>query len=148
MIKNKEDIKDFSSKLLKVNRVSKVVKGGKRFSFSALVVVGDKNGRMGYAMGSASDVSAAVKKATDKASRNMFSVSLKEKRTILYDVEAKYGAARVVLRKAPPGSGIIAGQCMGAAFELLGLRDIVAKSLGSSTPHNVIRAVAKALQSF
>lgn len=133
-----EEAKGISSKLIKVNRVSKVVKGGKRFSFSALVVVGDKKGKMGYAMGSASDVSEAVKKATEKASKAMFAIPLKENRTIFYDIKGAHGAAKVILRSAPAGSGIIAGQCMGAAFELLGIRDIVSKSLGSSDRKSVV----------
>jgi small subunit ribosomal protein S5 len=137
-----------SSKLVKVNRVSKVVKGGKRFSFSALVVAGDKKGKVGYAMGSAPDVSEAVRKATERATRSMVRIPIKDKRTIFHDIKASYGASKVIIRSAAAGSGIIAGECMGTVFELAGIRDIVAKSLGSSTPCNVVKATLKALSNI
>jgi small subunit ribosomal protein S5 len=142
-VRNKES--ELANRLIKVNRVSKVVKGGKRFGFSALVVVGDREGKVGCGMGSARDVAEAVRKATEKASRAMFKVPLKEGRTIHHDVEASFGAGKVLLRSAPSGSGIIAGWSMRAVFEALGLRDIVSKSLRSSTPHNVVKATMKAL---
>lgn len=133
-------------KLVHINRVAKVVKGGKRFAFAALVVVGDQKGRVGYGHGKAREVPEAIRKATDAAKRSMVRVSLREGRTLHHDVEGHHGAGRVVLRAAPPGTGIIAGGPMRAVFETVGIADIVAKSLGSSNPYNMVRATFDGLK--
>lgn len=132
-------------RLIGVNRVSKVVKGGKRFGFAALVVVGDGKGRVGYGSGKAREVPDAVKKATEAAKRSMIRVPLREGRTIHHDMLGRFGSGRVVLRSAPSGTGIIAGGPMRAVFEALGVQDVVAKSLGSSNPHNMVKATIQAL---
>ncbi len=132
-------------KLVAVNRVAKVVKGGRRFSFSAIVVVGDENGRIGWGAGKAKEVPDAVRKATDVAKRRMIRVPLREGRTLHHDVEAKFSGSQVVLRPAKPGRGIIAGGPMRAVFEALGIKDVVAKSLGNSNPYNMIQATFEAL---
>src|SRR6185312_2029546 len=137
---------EFVDKLVHINRVAKVVKGGKRFAFAALVVVGDQKGRVGYGHGKAREVPEAIRKATDAAKRSMVRVSLREGRTLHHDVEGHHGAGRVVLRAAPPGTGIIAGGPMRAVFETVGIADIVAKSLGSSNPYNMVRATFDALR--
>jgi small subunit ribosomal protein S5 len=128
-----------------IGRVSKTVKGGKRFSIAALVVVGDGKGRVGYGKGKAKEVQDAMRKAQDQARRNMVRVPLREGRTIHHDVFGKFGAGKVHLRSAPPGTGIIAGGPMRAVFEALGVSDVVGKSLGSSNPHNMVRATMAAL---
>ena len=133
-------------KLVHINRVAKVVKGGKRFAFAALVVVGDQKGRVGYGHGKAREVPEAIRKATEAAKRSMVRVSLREGRTLHHDVEGHHGAGRVVLRAAPPGTGIIAGGPMRAVFETVGIADIVAKSLGSSNPYNMVRATFDGLK--
>ena len=127
-------------KLVSINRVSKTVKGGRNMSFSALVVVGDKAGRVGFGKGKALEVQSAVQKATKAAKANMLRVPLKEGRTLHHDIEAKYGAGKVVIRSAVPGTGIIAGGALRAVFECLGVQDVVAKSQGSNNPHNMVRA--------
>ncbi len=132
-------------KLVSINRVAKVVKGGRRFSFAALVVVGDQKGRVGYGAGKAREVPEAIRKATDKAKRGMIRVPMKEGRTLHHDVEGRYGAGAVVLRTAAAGTGIIAGGPLRAVFELLGVGDVVAKSLGSRNPHNMVKATFAAL---
>jgi len=132
-------------KLVSINRVSKVVKGGKRFAMAALVVVGDGKGRVGAGSGKAREVPEAIKKATDAARRRMRRFPLREGRTLHHDVKGSYGAGKVVLRAAPPGTGIIAGGPMRAVFEALGVQDVVAKSVGTSNPHNMIRATFAAL---
>lgn len=132
-------------KLVSVRRVTKVVKGGKNMRFSALVVVGDGNGRVGYASAKAREVPDAVKKASEKARKSMVKISLKEGRTIRHDVEVRIGAGHVVLRTAPAGTGVIAGGPMRAVFEALGVHDIVSKSVGSGNYHNMVRATFKAL---
>jgi len=132
-------------RLVSVNRVAKVVKGGRRFSFAALVVVGDGKGRVGFGTGKAREVPEAVRKATEEAKRNMMRVPLRQGRTLHHDVQGHFGAGRVILRSAPPGTGIIAGGPMRAVFEALGVQDVVCKSLGSSNPHNMIRATFDAL---
>ncbi len=132
-------------RLVSVNRVAKVVKGGRRFGFSALVVVGDGKGRVGYGGGKAREVPEAVRKATEQAKRSMIRVPLRQGRTLHHDVQGHYGAGRVVLRAAPAGTGIIAGGPMRAVFEALGIGDVVAKSIGSSNPHNMIKATFAAL---
>ncbi len=133
-------------RLVSVNRVAKVVKGGRRFGFSALVVVGDGKGRVGYGAGKAREVPEAVRKATEQAKRSMIRVPLRQGRTLHHDVKGKFGAGSVILRAAPPGTGIIAGGPMRAVFEALGVKDVVAKSLGSNNPHNMVKATFAALQ--
>jgi len=132
-------------KLVTINRVAKVVKGGRRFAFAALVVVGDQKGRVGYGAGKAREVPEAIRKATDRAKRSMIRVPMKEGRTLHHDVEGHYGAGSVVLRSATAGTGIIAGGPMRAVFETLGIGDVVAKSLGSRNPHNMVKATFAAL---
>jgi small subunit ribosomal protein S5 len=132
-------------KLVHINRVAKVVKGGRRFGFAALVVVGDQKGRVGFGHGKAREVPEAIRKATDAAKRAMVRVPLREGRTLHHDVEGHHGSGRVKLRAAPPGTGIIAGGPMRAVFETLGMQDVVAKSLGSSNPYNMVRATFNAL---
>ena len=133
-------------KLVAINRVAKVVKGGKRFAMAAIVVIGDGKGRVGLGTGKAREVPEAIRKATDAAKRRMFRVPLREGRTLHHDVRGRFGAGRVVLRSAPAGTGIIAGGPMRAVFEALGIHDVVAKSVGSSNPHNMIKATFAALQ--
>ncbi len=132
-------------RVIHVNRCAKVVKGGRRFSFSALIVVGDRNGRVGYALGKANEVADAIRKGTELAKRNMFPVTMKD-RTIPHETETRYGGAKVFMRPASPGTGVIAGGGMRAVLELSGVRDVLAKSMGSTNPLNVIRATVKALQ--
>jgi small subunit ribosomal protein S5 len=136
---------EFIDKLVHINRVAKVVKGGRRFGFAALVVVGDQKGRVGFGHGKAREVPEAIRKATESAKRNLVKVPLREGRTLHHDVFGQHGAGRVVLRSAPPGTGIIAGGPMRAVFETLGIQDVVAKSLGSSNPYNMVRATFNAL---
>ena len=138
--KNNKDETELTDKLVGINRVAKVVKGGRRFGFAALVVVGDMRGRVGFGTGKAKEVPEAIKKATDDAKKKMIRVPLKEGRTLHHDMKGHYGAGRVVLRSAPPGTGIIAGGPMRAVFETLGVQDVVAKSVGTSNPHNMIKA--------
>lgn len=138
---------DLLDKLVHINRVAKVVKGGRRFSFGALVVVGDGRGRVGYGTGKAREVPEAIRKATDQAKRSMVQIPLREGRTLHHDVKGRYGAGKVILRAAPPGTGIIAGGPMRAVFETMGVQDVVAKSLGSANPHNMVKATFQALQS-
>ena len=134
-------------KLVHINRVSKVIKGGRRFSFGALVVVGDGRGRVGYGMGKAREVPEAIRKATEKAKRNMVRIPLREGRTLHHDIRGRFGAGRVFLRAAPPGTGIIAGGPMRAVFETMGVQDVVAKSIGTANPHNMVKATFEALRS-
>ncbi|MBL28186.1 MAG: 30S ribosomal protein S5 [Rhodospirillaceae bacterium] len=136
---------DIVDKLVSINRVAKVVKGGRRFGFAALVVVGDGRGRVGYGTGKAREVPEAIRKATESAKRRMIRVPLREGRTLHHDVRGHFGAGRVVLRAAPPGTGIIAGGPMRAVFETLGVHDVVTKSIGTSNPHNMVRATFDAL---
>ena len=144
---NKED-GDLVDKLVGINRVAKVVKGGRRFGFAALVVVGDQRGKVGFGTGKAKEVPEAIKKATDDAKKNMVKVPMKEARTLHHDMKGHYGAGRVVLRSAPSGTGIIAGGPMRAVFETLGVQDVVAKSIGTSNPHNMIKATFDAFNSM
>jgi small subunit ribosomal protein S5 len=137
---------EFVDKLVHINRVAKVVKGGRRFGFAALVVVGDQKGRVGFGHGKAREVPEAIRKATEAAKRALIRVPLREGRTLHHDVDGRHGAGRVVLRAAPPGTGIIAGGPMRAVFETLGVQDVVAKSLGSSNPYNMVRATFDALK--
>ena len=134
-------------KLVHINRVAKVVKGGRRFGFAALVVVGDQKGRVGFGHGKAREVPEAIRKATEAAKRGLIRVPLREGRTLHHDVNGRHGAGKVILRAAPQGTGIIAGGPMRAVFETLGMQDVVAKSLGSSNPYNMVRATFDALKS-
>ncbi len=136
---------EFLEKLVSINRVAKVVKGGRRFGFAALVVVGDQKGRAGHGAGKAREVPEAIRKATEQARRNMVRVPLREGRTLHHDVIGRYGAGRVVVRAAPPGTGVIAGGPMRAVFEALGAQDVVCKSTGSANPHNMVKATFDAL---
>ncbi len=136
---------EFVDKLVHINRVAKVVKGGRRFGFAALVVIGDQKGRVGFGHGKAREVPEAIRKATESAKRNMIRVPLREGRTLHPDIDGRHGAGRVTLRAAPAGTGIIAGGPMRAVFETLGVQDIVAKSLGSANPYNMVRATFNAL---
>jgi small subunit ribosomal protein S5 len=136
---------EFVEKLVNINRVAKVVKGGRRFGFAALVIVGDKKGRVGYGAGKAREVPEAIRKATEQARRSMIRVPLREGRTLHHDIADHYGAGSVIMRAAKPGTGIIAGGPMRAIFEALGVQDIVAKSVGTSNPHNMIKATFAAL---
>ena len=138
---------EFSDKLVHINRVAKVVKGGKRFGFAALVVVGDQKGRVGFGHGKAREVPEAIRKATEAAKRGLVRIPLREGRTLHHDVHGRHGAGKVVLRAAVPGTGIIAGGPMRAVFETLGMHDVVAKSMGSSNPYNMVRATFDALKS-
>ena len=136
---------EFSDRLVAINRVSKTVKGGKRFGFAALVVVGDAKGRVGFGKGKAKEVPEAIRKATEQAKRQMIRVALKDGRTLHHDVEGRHGAGKVIMRTAPQGTGIIAGGPMRAVFEMLGVQDVVSKSLGSQNPNNMIRATMDGL---
>jgi len=138
---------EFKDKLVSINRITKVVKGGRRFAFAALVVVGDQSGRIGVGHSKAKQVPDAIKKATESAKNNLFRIPLREGRTLHHDVLGKDGAGKVLLRSAPLGTGIIAGGPVRAACEVVGIKDVVAKSLGSSNPINVLRACLKGLKS-
>jgi small subunit ribosomal protein S5 len=137
---------EFVDRLVHINRVAKVVKGGRRFGFAALVVVGDQKGRVGFGHGKAREVPEAIRKATESAKRSMIRVPLREGRTLHHDVAGRHGAGKVILRAAPAGTGIIAGGPMRAVFETLGMHDVVAKSMGSSNPYNMVRATFDALR--
>jgi small subunit ribosomal protein S5 len=139
------EVPEFVEKLVSINRVAKVVKGGKRFGFAALVVLGDGNGRVGYGAGKAREVPEAIRKATEQAKRGMIRVPLREGRTLHHDVRGHFGAGKVVVRAAPAGTGLIAGGPMRAVFEALGVHDVVAKSTGTSNPHNMVKATFNAL---
>lgn len=141
--KNQEE---FIEKLVHINRVSKVVKGGRNFSFAAVVVVGDQKGRVGFGSGKAKEVPDAISKATNMAKKNLVRVPLREGRTLHHDINGKYGAGKVTLRSAPSGTGIIAGGPMRAVFEALGVLDVVAKSQGTQNPYNMIKATFDALE--
>ncbi len=142
---DRDEENELKEKLVTINRVAKVVKGGRRFAFAAIVVVGDQRGRVGHGAGKAREVPEAIRKATDQAKRGMVRVPLREGRTLHHDIHGHYGAGRVVLRTAPVGTGIIAGGPMRAIFEALGVQDVVAKSVGTSNPHNMIKATFSAL---
>lgn len=133
-------------KLVGINRVAKVVKGGRRFGFAALMVVGDGKGRVGFGTGKAREVPEAVQKATQSAKRNMIRVPLREARTIHHDCKGEHGGGNVLLRSAPQGTGIIAGGPMRAIFEAVGIQDIVAKAIGSNNPHSMVNATFDALK--
>ena len=140
------EIKEFSERLVTINRVAKVVKGGRRFGFAAIMIVGDNKGRVGYGTGKAKEVPEAVRKATEDAKTKMVRVHLKDNRTLHHDVVGRFGAGKVILRSASPGTGIIAGGPMRALFESLGIKDVVAKSTGTSNPHNMLKATFDAFK--
>jgi small subunit ribosomal protein S5 len=141
-----EQAPEFADRLVAINRVSKTVKGGKRFGFAALVVVGDQKGRVGFGKGKAKEVPEAIRKATEQAKRQMIRVALRDGRTLHHDIEGRHGAGKVVMRAAPAGTGIIAGGPMRAVFEMLGVQDVVSKSIGSQNPYNMIRATIDGLK--
>ena len=141
-----EETPEFADRLVVINRVSKTVKGGKRFGFAALVVVGDQRGRVGFGKGKAKEVPEAIRKATEQAKRSLIRVPLKDSRTLHHDMEGRHGAGKVVMRTATAGTGIIAGGPMRAVFEMVGIQDVVAKSIGSQNPYNMIRATIDGLK--
>jgi len=143
--RDRDETPEFADRLVAINRVSKTVKGGKRFGFAALVVVGDQKGRVGFGKGKAKEVPEAIRKATEAAKRSVIRVPLREGRTLHHDMEGRHGAGKVVMRTAPAGTGIIAGGPMRAVFEMLGIQDVVSKSLGSANPYNMIRATIDGL---
>ncbi len=144
--RDREEGSELIDKLVSINRVAKVVKGGRRFGFAALVVVGDGKGRVGYGAGKAKEVSDAMRKATDAAKKSMIRIPLREGRTLHHDLYGRFGAGKVIIRTAPVGTGVIAGGPMRAVFEALGVQDVVAKSVGTSNPHNMLKATFVALQ--
>ena len=146
--KEDRDADELVEKLVGINRVAKVVKGGRRFGFAALVVVGDGRGRVGFGSGKAREVPEAIRKATESAKRNLIKVPLRDGRTLHHDAEGRFGAGKVLIRAAPAGTGIIAGGPMRAVFESLGVQDVVAKSNGSQNPYNMIKATFNALRNL
>ncbi|MEL6520903.1 MAG: 30S ribosomal protein S5 [Pseudomonadota bacterium] len=143
--RDRDETPEFADRLVAINRVSKTTKGGKNFGFAALVVVGDQKGRVGFGKGKAKEVPEAIRKATEQAKRQMIRVPLREGRTLHHDMEGRHGAGKVVMRTAPQGTGIIAGGPMRAVFEMLGVQDVVAKSIGTANPYNMIRATIDGL---
>ena len=139
---------EFKEKLVAINRITKVVKGGRRFGFAALVVVGNQKGSIGIGQGKSKQVPDAIKKATEVAKRNQVKIPLKDGRTLHHDCVGYFGAGKVNLRSAPAGTGIIAGGPMRAVFETLGVQDVVAKSIGTSNPHNMVKATIQALKAM
>ena len=140
-------VSEYKERLVAINRITKVVKGGRRFGFAALVVVGNEKGSIGVGSGKSKQVPAAIKKATQDATRNLIKISLKDGRTLHHDVKGRNGSGKVILRSAPVGTGIIAGGPIRAVCDVLGIQDIVAKSVGSANPHNVVKASINALLS-
>src|SRR3984957_16670367 len=143
--RDRKEGSELIDKLVSINRVAKVVKGGRRFGFAALVVVGDGKGKVGYGSGKAKEVSDAMRKALDDAKKKMVRIPLREGRTVHHDLYGRFGAGKVIIRTAPIGTGIIAGGPMRAVFEALGVQDVVAKSVGTSNPHNMLKATFAAL---
>ena len=144
--RDRDETPEFADRLVAINRVSKTVKGGQRFGFAALVVVGDQKGRVGFGKGKAKEVPEAIRKATEQAKRQMIRVPLRDGRTLHHDMNGRHGAGRVVMRTAPEGTGIISGGPMRAVFEMLGIKDVVSKSIGSQNPYNMIRATLDGLR--
>ena len=147
MSENKKIESEIKEKLVAINRITKVVKGGRRFGFAALVVVGNQKGTIGIGQGKSKQVPDAIKKATEVAKRNLIKIPLKEGRTLHHDVKGKNGSGKVFMRAAPSGTGIIAGGAIRSVCEVLGIQDVVAKSLGSANPHNVLKACVNGLKS-
>ena len=147
MNENKKIDSEIKEKLVAINRITKVVKGGRRFGFAALVVVGNQKGSIGIGQGKSKQVPDAIKKATEVAKRNLIKIPLKDGRTLHHDVKGKNGSGKVFLRAAPAGTGIIAGGAIRSVFEVLGIQYVVAKSLGSANPHNVLKACVNGLKS-
>ncbi len=144
--RDRDEDNEFVDKLVHINRVAKTVKGGRRMGFAALVVVGDEKGRVGFGKGKAREVPEAIRKATEVAKKSMIRVPLREGRTLHHDCKGRHGAGKVILRAAPPGTGVIAGGPMRAVLETLGVQDVVTKSTGSSNPYNMVRATFDALK--
>ena len=144
--RDRDEENELTDKLVTINRVAKVVKGGRRFAFAAIVVVGDQRGRVGFGKGKAKEVPEAIRKATEQAKRGLIRVPLRDGRTLHHDIEGRHGAGKVIMRTAVPGTGIIAGGPMRAVFEMLGVQDVVAKSQGSQNPYNMIRATIDGLK--
>jgi len=146
--KNRDEEQDneFIDRLVHINRVAKTVKGGRNMSFAALVIVGDEKGRVGFGKGKAREVPEAIRKATEEAKKTMIRVPLREGRTLHHDVRGRHGAGKIVMRSAPPGTGVIAGGPMRAVLECLGVQDVVGKSVGTSNPYNMVRATFDALK--
>jgi len=140
-------VSEYKERLVAINRITKVVKGGRRFGFAALVVVGNEKGSIGVGSGKSKQVPDAIKKATQDATRNLIKISLKDGRTLHHDVKGRNGSGKVIMRSAPAGTGIIAGGPIRAVCDVLGIQDIVAKSVGSANPHNVVKASVAALSS-
>ena len=144
--RDRDEAPEFVDRLVHINRVAKTVKGGRNMSFAALVVVGDEKGRVGFGKGKAREVPEAIRKATEEAKRTMVRVPLREGRTLHHDLKGRHGAGKIILRAAPPGTGVIAGGPMRAVLECLGVQDVVAKSVGTSNPYNMVRATFDALK--
>ena len=146
--RNEEQESEFIDRLVHINRVAKTVKGGRNMSFAALVIVGDEKGRVGFGKGKAREVPEAIRKATEEAKKTMIRVPLREGRTLHHDVRGRHGAGKIVMRAAPPGTGVIAGGPMRAVLECLGVQDVVGKSLGTSNPYNMVRATFEGLMNM
>lgn len=144
--KREEEDNEFIDRLVHINRVAKTVKGGRRMGFAALVIVGDEKGRVGFGKGKAREVPEAIRKATEEAKKTMIRVPLREGRTLHHDLKGRHGAGKVIMRAAPPGTGVIAGGPMRAVLECLGVQDVVGKSIGTSNPYNMVRATFDALK--
>ena len=144
--REREEDNEFIDRLVHINRVAKTVKGGRNMSFAALVIVGDEKGRVGFGKGKAREVPEAIRKATEEAKKTMIRVPLREGRTLHHDLRGRHGAGKVILRSAPPGTGVIAGGPMRAVLECLGVQDVVGKSVGTSNPYNMVRATFDALK--
>jgi len=146
--RDEEQENEFIDRLVHINRVAKTVKGGRNMSFAALVIVGDEKGRVGFGKGKAREVPEAIRKATEEAKKTMIRVPLREGRTLHHDVRGRHGAGKIVMRAAPPGTGVIAGGPMRAVLECLGVQDVVGKSLGTSNPYNMVRATFEGLKNM
>ena len=144
--REEEQDNEFIDRLVHINRVAKTVKGGRNMSFAALVIVGDEKGRVGFGKGKAREVPEAIRKATEEAKKTMIRVPLREGRTLHHDVRGRHGAGKIMMRAAPPGTGVIAGGPMRAVLECLGVQDVVGKSVGTSNPYNMVRATFDALE--